>query len=100
MQRTLPIVSVNGVIDAQVSPLDRGFAYGDGVFETCRMTSAHIPLWHLHSERLIDSCKKLAIPVSLEQITQQISQLTDVVEAQELKEAVIKITITRGQGGR
>lgn len=100
MQRTLPVVSVNGVIDAQVSPLDRGFTYGDGVFETCRMINAKIPLWNLHFERLINSCKKLAIAINTEQITQQLSQLIGEASSEQLTEAVVKITVTRGQGGR
>jgi 4-amino-4-deoxychorismate lyase len=100
MQRTLPIISVNGVIDAQVSPLDRGFAYGDGVFETCKMQDAKIPLWTLHKERLLKSCEKLLIPVALDLIETQLTNLLSALTTTETENAVVKITVTRGQGGR
>lgn len=100
MQRTLPIISVNGVIDAQVSPLDRGFAYGDGVFETCKMQQAKIPLWHLHKERLLKSCERLLIQVPLALIETQLANLLSELPTSDTENAVVKITVTRGQGGR
>ncbi|MES2673603.1 MAG: aminodeoxychorismate lyase [Pseudomonadota bacterium] len=100
MQHKLPVIAVNGVIDQQVSPLDRGFTYGDGVFETCRMLNAKIPLWNLHVERLITSCKKLAIPVTRNLVQDFLTQLLSQIAPENLVSAVIKIIVTRGQGGR
>ena len=99
MQHTLPLIAVNGVIGAQVSPLDRGFAYGDGVFETCRMINAKIPLWDFHKERLLDSCKKLSIAVELHSVETQLKDLISFL-GPENANATVKITVTRGQGGR
>jgi len=99
MQHKFPLIAVNGVIGAQVSPLDRGFAYGDGVFETCRMINAKIPLWDFHKERLLNSCEKLSIKVELQLIQTQLDDLISSLGADDLN-ATIKITITRGQGGR
>jgi 4-amino-4-deoxychorismate lyase len=99
MQHTLPLIAVNGVIGAQVSPLDRGFAYGDGVFETCRMINAKIPLWDFHKERLLTSCKKLFIAVELHLIETQLNDLISFLDAGDTN-ATIKIIVTRGQGGR
>ena len=59
----LPLISVNGVLDAAISPLDRGFTYGDGIFETCRYQSGEIPLWALHRDRLLGSASRLGIPL-------------------------------------
>jgi len=98
MQRTLPVIAVNGVIDAQISPLDRGFNYGDGVFETCKLWNAHIPLWNLHKERLLSSCHRLLIPVDIDQVEAHLAQLLTSIGA--TTEAVVKITVTRGAGGR
>ena len=56
--QTLPVIAVNGVIGAQVSPLDRGFTYGDGVFETCKLSNKKILLWDLHKNRLLKSCER------------------------------------------
>lgn len=100
MQHPLPAVTINGVMDKQVSPLDRGFAYGDGVFETCRIVNAHIPLWNFHSERLVGSCKKLLIPVELNVVQEYLLQSLKQIAPQDLQEAVVKIIITRGVGGR
>lgn len=100
MQRKLPLIAVNGIVDGQVSPLDRGFAYGDGVFETCRMVNAHIPLWELHRQRLIASCETLFIPLQMDRVEQYLHQLIAQVAAAELKDAVVKIIVTRGEGGR
>jgi 4-amino-4-deoxychorismate lyase len=100
MQRTLPVIAVDGVIDAQVSPLDRGFAYGDGVFETCKLQDAKIPLWNLHKERLLKSCEKLLIPVAIDVIEKQLENLLSELSISNTKSAVAKITVTRGQGGR
>jgi 4-amino-4-deoxychorismate lyase len=98
--QTLPVIAVNGVIGAQVSPLDRGFAYGDGVFETCKILHGKIPLWHLHKERLLKSCEKLFIPIVVELVEAQLSSLTAALSTSDIEDAVVKITITRGQGGR
>jgi len=98
--QTLPVIAVNGVIGAQVSPLDRGFSYGDGVFETCKMLHGKIPLWHLHKERLLKSCEKLVIPVSIYLVEAQFTNLIASLAATDTENAVMKITVTRGQGGR
>ncbi len=100
MQRSLPITAVNGVIDAQISPLDRGFNYGDGVFETCKLTGAKIPLWDLHKERLLNGCKKLSIPVEPDLIDAQLANMIAVINEEDRHNAVVKITVTRGSGGR
>lgn len=100
MQRKLPLIAVNGIVDGQVSPLDRGFTYGDGVFETCRMISARIPLWDLHRQRLLASCDTLLIPLQIDRVEQYLHQLIEQISAAELQDAVVKIIVTRGEGGR
>ena len=40
---------------------DRGLAYGDGLFETMRLTDGVVPLLKLHLERLADGCRRLAL---------------------------------------
>ncbi len=98
--QTLPVIAVNGILGAQVSPLDRGFAYGDGVFETCKMLHSKIPLWQLHKERLLKSCEKLFIAVSIELVEAQLANLIASLAPIDTENAVVKITVTRGQGGR
>lgn len=93
----LPLFSVNGVIGARLSPLDRGFAYGDGLFETCRVTAGVIPLWTWHLERLQHGCARLMIPLDGDQLDQYLAQL---LAAAEIAEGVLKIIISRGEGTR
>lgn len=97
MSNSYPLISVNGVIGQQISPLDRGFAYGDGLFETCRLTHGIIPLWELHKARLHAGCERLRIPLD-ESLLERYR--TELLSTGELSEGIFKVTITRGIGGR
>lgn len=92
-----PLISVNGVIGAQLSPLDRGFAYGDGLFETCRIFAGAIPLWEWHQARLQAGCERLKIPLDCARLANYLVQLLDL---SGLHEGVLKVTVSRGAGGR
>lgn len=93
----LPLISVNGIIGAQVSPLDRGFAYGDGVFETCQLVRGVIPLWQWHLERLQQGCARLMIPLDVTCLEEYLAAL---LASAPISEGVIKVTVSRGEGGR
>lgn len=97
MSKLLPLFSVNGVIGARLSPLDRGFAYGDGLFETCRVTAGAIPLWKWHFERLQLGCERLIIPLDHDQLDQYLARL---LTAAEIVDGILKIIISRGEGTR
>lgn len=89
-------VLVNGVTTDQVSALDRGLTYGDGLFESIRFVGTSAPLWSRHMQRLAESCARLHMPVS------DPAQL--LVEALQVSrgmpQAVVRITLSRGQGDR
>ena len=55
----MDIVYINGLftplIDAQVSVQDRGFCYGDGLFETLRASKGKIFRLEQHIDRLFIS---------------------------------------------
>jgi branched-chain amino acid aminotransferase len=93
------IASINGAIfpleSAVVPVLDRGFLYGDGVFETIRVYGGRPFLQDEHLARLERSAAALRIklPVSLAELAREIGVATDA--AQE-PEAYVRITITRG----
>lgn len=97
MSNSYPLISVNGVIGQQISPLDRGFAYGDGLFETCRLTRGVIPLWALHKARLRADCERLRIPLDEALLEHYLAAL---LSAAALAEGIFKVTVTRGVGGR
>ena len=82
MPSQFPLISVNGVINASVSPLDRGFAYGDGLFETCRYRMGVVPLWKFHRQRLFDACGALMIPLDTARLETYIADI--IQQAQHL----------------
>ncbi len=95
-----PTVWLNGVLvplsRAAVSPVDRGFLYGDGVFETMRAQHGRILDLERHLERLCNSLAALRIKVPAE--IGWHAALSELLEANALsrKTASVKIVVTRG----
>lgn len=95
-------VYVNGVLrnvdDAKVSVLDRGFLYGDAVYETLRIYSGVPFKLTEHLSRLQASAQTLflTIPFDNEKI-QEIVGAT--IRASGLMDAMMRIMVTRGQSG-
>ncbi|MGI5309673.1 aminodeoxychorismate lyase [Rheinheimera sp. WS51] len=78
-----------------VSPLDRSFNYGDGFFTTMLVKAGEIQLWPLHLARLQQAAQRLHFSsINWPQLTQ------DVRAAITQTDQVIKVLISRGQGGR
>lgn len=90
------IYLVNGRRNGGLTPYDRGFAYGDGVFRTFPVYSGRAHCWQRHYQRLQSDCNALGIVCPAEEILRD-----DVMHLLEPGEdAVIKITITRGESVR
>lgn len=93
-----PEVIINGHQGEQISSLDRGLLYGDGVFETIAVNQSKLMFWEDHLERLQHGCKVLGLQnldiVLLEKEAQQLA------DADPNSKCVIKIIVTRGVGGR
>jgi len=92
------IVYLNGrflsLKDASISVLDRGFLYGDGVFETFRAYSGKIFMLNAHLSRLKKGLKILKIPYPDRE--ELVKALTGVIQKNNLSDAYIRLTITRG----
>lgn len=73
---------------------DRGVAYGDGLFETILVRDGRPRLWDEHLARLARGCHALGIPMPAEH-----ELAAPLAEAGEGL-AVLKLTLTRGSGGR
>lgn len=94
-------VYINGKLleknEAKISVFDHGFLYGDGVFEGIRVYNGLIFKYKEHIERLFESAHSLMIkiPLSREEIKSAIIQT---LRANNLKDAYIRLCITRGEG--
>lgn len=87
-------VDVTGI--ASVPADDRGFVYGDGLFETMRVANRRIPLLDRHLERLGAGCLRLGIPAPS---TASLAHRARTAAA-TIDDGVVKLLLTRGSGGR
>lgn len=93
MTRTMLI---NGQPSQQIPADDRGFQYGDGLFETALVVNGRVRFLDEHFQRLFSSCTRLAItPPQRARLLEEIAQVTAGAE-----QGVLKIIVTRGSGGR
>ena len=82
--------------EATVSVRDRGFMYGDGVFETMRIYGGEIFEWGAHAERLRRSCETLGFADALPEKEDLHSRIDETLAANELTDAYAKLSVTRG----
>jgi 4-amino-4-deoxychorismate lyase len=95
-----PTYLINGRFDAALTPFDRGFAYGDGVFRTLPLLDGAPHCWLRHFRRLEADCNVLGIVCpSEETLRADIATLCH-AQAHPNLDAVIKIVITRGESAR
>src|SRR5690554_1411234 len=95
-QSDMPEHLVNGQPANSVPADDRGFLYGDQLFETVGFRAGHAPLWQRHMARLVRSAPRLFMPAPDPCVLE--------AECKRLLETggdgVIRISLTRGSGGR
>jgi 4-amino-4-deoxychorismate lyase len=82
---------VDGATCTASWPLDRGLLYGDGLFETMRVSGGRIRLEADHRARLADGCRRLAIHADLERIWSDAA-----ATAARHGEATLRLQLTRG----
>lgn len=87
---------VNGQVATTVSVRDRGLLYGDGLFETVRVAAGVAPLWSRHMARLTEGCARLGLPAP--DTTTLAAELQAVIDG--MSAAVVRITLSRGEGAR
>ena len=97
------VVFLNGqflpVAQAVVPVNDRGFMYGDGLFETLRVVNGKPFRMAQHLERMTRGADFLRIkppftPKELEKIAGQL------IEQNQMPDAILRVTLTRGPGTR
>ncbi len=97
-----PLCMLNGVrlplAEAQVSVLDRGFLFGDGVYEVLRIYAGKPWLADDHFARLARSLEQLGIRgVDIDRLRKQMHEL---IAAGPYREAVAYLQVTRGAAPR
>jgi 4-amino-4-deoxychorismate lyase len=90
------MILINGDCREHIEISDRGFQYGDGLFETIAVTNGQPVFLDRHLDRLEAGCRRLYIPFPSAELLN--------FEAKKLclhtNEAVLKLILTRGSGGR
>ena len=103
LQRESMIVFVNGEFlpeeQATISVFDRGFLYGDGLFETLLVANGKPFRWEQHLLRLQRGAAylRISLPYKPEDLRQFVSQL---VTQNQMPHALLRLTLSRGIGVR
>ena len=87
---------VNGFPQDTLELSDRGLQYGDGLFETIAIKKGHPCFINRHLDRLNEGCRRLLIP----EYCSKLIYNEAISISKGLNNAVLKIIITRGSGGR
>lgn len=83
--------------DARVSVLDRGFLYGDSVFETLRTYDKSLFAVDEHLQRLAQSAERVFIQLPAP-VSELKRQLLHAVSVSSFCECYVRVMVTRGQG--
>ena len=83
--------------DATVSVYDHGLLYGDGVFEGIRAYHSVVFKLKEHLDRLYESAHTLMLDIPLSK-NQMEKAVVDTLKANRLKDAYIRLVVTRGPG--
>jgi branched-chain amino acid aminotransferase len=83
--------------DAKISVFDRGFLYGDSVYETLRTSGGKFVRWHAHLDRLRRSAQGIGLEIAYGDADIR-SAVRQTVEASGNSESRIRIVVTRGTG--
>jgi len=83
--------------DAKVSVFDHGFLYGDGVFEGIRAYNCLVFKLKEHIDRLFESAHTIMLEIPLTK-KEMINAVIKTLKANKLKNAYIRIIVSRGEG--
>jgi branched-chain amino acid aminotransferase len=87
------------IAEARVSVLDRGFLYGDGLFETIRIAGGRPFRWAAHLERMARTAGCLGIRIPFEpQLLREAA--VELARVNGVSAGVVRLVVSRGQGPR
>jgi len=95
------IIFLNGRMvpenEAVLSVFDHGFLYGDGVFEGIRAYNGRVFRLEEHIRRLYESAHSIMLSIPYTQ-QEMIGAVVDTVNANNLRDAYIRLVVSRGVG--
>ncbi len=83
---------------AVIPVTDHGFLYGDAIYETMRTRNGDVWLFNEHFKRFKDSAKIVGIKIPYKK-SEIYEQIIGLIKKNRLKEARIRITLSRGSSG-
>ncbi len=90
------MIMINGAQGGAIPVMDRAVMYGDGVFRTMRMCHGQVLCWQQQYRKLSADCQALDILCPTQKILEQELRLL----AFDEPNCVVKIVVSRGEGGR
>jgi branched-chain amino acid aminotransferase len=80
---------------AQISIHERGFLFGDGIFETCKIFNGKIYDYKSHENRIKSGLKSLKFSAEIFDLEKKSYQL---IKKNKIKNGILRISISRGIG--
>jgi len=97
----MTIIYLNGEYlapeNAKISILDRGFRFGDGIFETISFYNKRLYQQQTHLNRLNKSLELVQINFDIKKIPEICESL---IKQNNYSDGIIRVSITRGEGNR
>lgn len=94
--------TISSIEDTQLNPFNRGFLYGDGLFETIKAVNGKLLFWEDHYFRLMASMRILRMEIPMAFTPEYLEEeLIKTLKASDLinKTARIRINVYRSGGG-
>ena len=96
-KQNIGTICINGIFTKKIDIADRGFQFGDGIFETIAFSKDNLEFWSEHMSRLKKGCKVLSMPCpDLKKIFFKAKKMCKSFNAQ----GVLKLIVSRGIGER
>ncbi|MDX2227750.1 MAG: aminotransferase class IV [Verrucomicrobiae bacterium] len=81
---------------AAIAPTDRGFQFGDGLFETMRVSGGKILQWEAHRERMQAGMAFLGMP-PLPEMARTAEVILELQQRNGVVDGIARIVLTRGR---
>lgn len=93
---------IQSIENSKLSLNNRGYNYGDGLFETLRVINSKIMFWEAHYFRLMSSMRILRMKIPMNFSPEYLEEkIVELIKANHLEKASVrvKINIHRNEGG-